>query len=276
MRGLVAGAAVVLGAAIFAFGALGPTGAAGADPSASPGASDGAMVTTAATGRAIYLRTCAACHGAQGEGGPSAPAIANAGAALTDFVLRTGRMPLADPTQPSRRGPPVLDAASIDAVVAYVTSLGSGTPIPSVTTDGTDLAVGRSLYTANCAACHGATGAGGAVGGNFVAPPLYQSDQRTVAEAVVSGPGPMPVFDLPQDQLNDLVAYVESLKNPPHPGGLAVAEVGPVAEGFLALFVGLLTLLALARWIARGRADEPADAPTGPRADAPVAPRANE
>jgi quinol---cytochrome-c reductase cytochrome c subunit len=270
MRGLLAGAALVAGAAIVAFGVFGPTGVQGADPSASPNASGtgtNATVTTAAAGRSIYLQTCAACHGAQGEGGPSAPAIADAGAALTDFVLRTGRMPLADPNQPSRRGPPVLDSGSIDAVVAYVSSLGAGKAIPNVTTDGTDLAAGRSLYTANCAACHGATGAGGAVGGNFIAPPLYQSDPRTVAEAVVTGPGPMPVFDLPQEQLNDLVAYVESLKSPPHPGGLAVAEVGPVAEGFLALFVGLLTLLALARWIARGQPDERTDAPVGPRAD---------
>ncbi|HEU4572855.1 MAG TPA: hypothetical protein VFR93_09215, partial [Candidatus Limnocylindrales bacterium] len=59
------------------------------------------------------------------------------------------------------------------------------------------------------------------------------------------------------NQLNDLVAYVETLRSPPHPGGLAVAEVGPVAEGFLALFVALITLLALARWIARGSDDSP-------------------
>lgn len=254
--GFVAIAAIGLGIAAVAFGAFAQPAGVGAGAVAAErageGPAGGTVVADVQTGHALFLQSCAACHGAQGEGGPNAPAIANAGAALTDFVLRTGRMPIADPTQPSRRGTPVFDGPSIDAIVAYVSSLGGGPAIPQVQTTGTDLAAGRQLYTANCAACHGATGAGGAVGGDFVAPPLFQSDPRTVGEAVVSGPGPMPVFSLPPDQLNDLVAYVEALKSPPHPGGLAVAEVGPVAEGFLALFVGLITLLALARWIARG------------------------
>jgi ubiquinol-cytochrome c reductase cytochrome c subunit len=245
--GLLAIAAVALGVGAIALGAFAAPG--GIDAGASAGQT---VVADVQTGHALFLQSCAACHGAQGEGGPSAPSIANAGAALTDFVLRTGRMPLADPSQPSRRGTPVFDGPSIEAIVAYVGSLGGGPPIPQVQTTGADLAAGRQLYTANCAACHGATGAGGAVGGDFVAPPLFQSDATTVGEAVISGPGPMPVFSLPPDQLNDLAAYVDALKSPPHPGGLAVAEVGPVAEGFLALFVGLITLLALARWIARG------------------------
>jgi ubiquinol-cytochrome c reductase cytochrome c subunit len=227
-------------------------------------------VTDASAGRALFLQTCAACHGAQGEGA-AGPSIANAGAALTDFVLRTGRMPLADITQPMRRGAPVFDDAQIRSIVAYVSTLGSGPAIPAVTTDGANLSDGRDLYTANCAACHGATGAGGAVGGNFVAPPLYVADAQIVAQAVVSGPGAMPVFGFSQSQLNDLVAYVESLKSPPHPGGLAIAEVGPVAEGFLALFVALITLLALARWIARG-SDEGETAPLEAAPASPAGP----
>jgi ubiquinol-cytochrome c reductase cytochrome c subunit len=251
--GIAAIAAVAIGLVAIALGALHDPVVAGTAAGAPGPAGSGAatVVADVETGHTLFLQTCAACHGAQGEGTANAPAIANAGAALTDFVLRSGRMPLADPKQPSRRGAPVFDQSSIDSIVAYVTSLGGGPAIPNVQTNGADVAAGRDLYTANCAACHGASAAGGAVGGNFVAPPLYQADPKTVGEAVVSGPGAMPVFSFRPDQLNAVAAYVEELKHPPHPGGLAVAEVGPVAEGFLALFVGLITLLALARWIAR-------------------------
>ena len=61
----------------------------------------------------------------------------------------------------------------------------------------------------------------------------------------------MPAFAFDRQQLDDLAAYVEELHHPPHPGGLPVAEVGPVAEGFLAFFVGIVTLVAVARWTGR-------------------------
>ena len=130
-------------------------------------------------------------------------------------------------------------------------SLGNGPAIPDVVASVGDLARGRQIYIANCAACHGATGAGGTVGGGFVAPGLDLADPRTVAEATVVGPGPMPAFAFDRQQLDDLAAYVEELHHPPHPGGLPVAEVGPVAEGFLAFFVGIVTLVAVARWTGR-------------------------
>lgn len=181
------------------------------------------------------------------------PPIADAGPALTDFVLRTGRMPLAAPGEPSRRKPPAFDETGIAALVAFVSTLGTGPAIPTVVTSGADLSLGRDLFITNCASCHGATGAGGAVGGGFVAPSLGRSDALTVAEAVVSGPGPMPVFAFGQEELDALAGYVEELRHPAAPGGLAVAEVGPVAEGFLAGTIGVVTLLAVARWIAGGR-----------------------
>ncbi|HEY3522881.1 MAG TPA: cytochrome c [Candidatus Limnocylindrales bacterium] len=260
VRGLAAAGAVVVAAAAIGLGLLGPTGVVRAAPGASsppPGAS---QVADLDTGRSLFLQSCASCHGAGGEGGPSGPSIQNAGAALADFVLRSGRMPLADRATPMQRGEPVFDDAQIRALVGYVASLGSGPAIPSVQTTGADLAAGQQLYAANCAACHGAGGAGGTVGSD-VAPGLSHADPTTVGEAVVSGPGPMPVFAFGQDQLNSLAAYVESLKSLPHPGGLEVAEIGPVAEGFLAGFVGIVTLLAVARWTASGSIDDDVTTP---------------
>jgi ubiquinol-cytochrome c reductase cytochrome c subunit len=214
-----------------------------------PAASEGASVSQASgAGAAIYLHSCASCHGPQGAGTLDGPDIRNAGAALVDFVLRTGRMPLAAPNLQMQRGTPLFSDADRAALTAFVASLGSGPAIPNVDTQGADVANGRSLYVANCAACHGPAGGGGSVGGGFVAPNLDQSDAQTVAEAVITGPGPMPRFSSSPDQLRDLSAYVIGLRTAPHPGGLTAPTVGPVTEGFIA-GIALLGLLLVARFI---------------------------
>jgi ubiquinol-cytochrome c reductase cytochrome c subunit len=259
-------------AAGFAFLALAAvTVASSGRPPVSQAPAGGATVGETAIGQQLFLQSCAACHGPGGQGTDNGPAIANAGQALTDFVLRTGRMPLADPKAPMERKPPAFDDAQIQALVAYVGSLGTGPAIPDVVTSGADLQAGRDLFTTNCAACHGPSGGGGAVGGGFVAPNLSQADPTTVGEAVVSGPGPMPRFSFTPEQLNDLAGYVESLPNAPSPGGVIVPAAGTVTEGAIAGLV-LVLLLLVARWIGvrgepgpdDGPVEAPTDAPGGP------------
>jgi ubiquinol-cytochrome c reductase cytochrome c subunit len=212
-------------------------------------------VTLAGRGEQLFLTSCAACHGPQGSGTDVGPDIRGAGAALADFVLRTGRMPLADPAAPARRGPPQFDEADIQALVAYVASLGSGPAIPNVVVSGADTGLGRDLFVANCAACHGPAGGGGSVGGGFVAPSLTMADPTTVGEAVMTGPGPMPRFSFSPTERNNLAAYVEYLRSAPHPGGATGPAVGPVTEGFVAGLV-LAGLLLVARWVAVRRERE--------------------
>ncbi len=208
-----------------------------------------AAVTVAGRGEELFLTSCASCHGPQGQGGSAAPDIRQAGAALADFVLRTGRMPLADPTAPQLVGPRRFDEADTQALVDYVASLGDGPAIPDVVVSGADVNHGRQLYVANCSACHGPAGGGGAVGGGFVAPDLTQAGPTTLGEAVITGPGPMPRFSFAPGELNDLAAYAEFLRDAPHPGGATAPAVGPVTEGFIAA-IALLVLLLVARWVA--------------------------
>jgi quinol---cytochrome-c reductase cytochrome c subunit len=222
-------------------------------------ASPAAGVTEVDRGNQLFLTSCAACHGSQGAGTVNGPDIRNVGAALADFMLRTGRMPLGYPGAPVTRGTPVFSDADRQAIVAYVASLGQGPAIPDVVTSGADLAAGRNVFVSNCAACHGPAAGGGAVGGGFVAPPLNQADATTIGEAVVSGPGPMPRFSFSPSQLDNLAGYVEYLRDPPHPGGLTSPEVGPVTEGFIAGMV-LLGLLLVARWVAVRKEPDDADA----------------
>jgi ubiquinol-cytochrome c reductase cytochrome c subunit len=231
-----------------------------AAPGSSPSAAQAAGVSQVATsdsGRAIYLRSCAACHGPQGEGTADGPSLQNSGAAAADFMLRTGRMPLNLPGDPTRRRPPAYDDATIQALVAYVASLGTrpGPTIPTVVVSGADLSRGRALYTAECASCHGPSGGGDAIGGGVSAPSLLESDPRTVGEAVRIGPGAMPVFNetgLSDEEVADIAAYVQFLRYPPTPGGAQPPLVGPVAEGFVAVVVGLGLIIVVVRWVEPG------------------------
>lgn len=209
-------------------------------------------------GATLYAASCAACHGPGGQGTDAGPALTNAGAAAVDFMLRTGRMPLADPAQPVRRGRPAFGDADIRALVAYVAGFGAGPAIPDVAvTDGTDLAAGRAEYVATCAACHGAGGSGDAVGGGAIAPPLLGTAPTQVGEAIRIGPGAMPAFDERQvsdEQLSQIAAYLQFLRDRAAPGGATVGGVGPVAEGYVGWLVYLVVLLGITRWIERRRA----------------------
>lgn len=201
---------------------------------------------------ALYFQNCATCHGPRGEGvNPAGPPLVGVGAASVDFYLRTGRMPLGAPDQRPQRNDPVFDEAEIRALVDYVVSFGGDGPdIPQVTTGG-DVHRGWELYTANCAACHAATGAGNAVGGGNVAYGLGLATEVEVAEAMLIGPGVMPVFQFDDTDRDAIVAYVRWLQQAPAPGGAPIGGFGPVAEGFVAVFIGLSLLVLVARFVGR-------------------------
>ena len=213
-----------------------PTAGAAPEPS-------GQVRDNAAT---IYLQNCASCHGPQGEGTTVGPPLIGVGAAAVDFYLRTGRMPLGEPNQQPRRQKPVFDDAQIRALVEYVGGWGDGPGIPEVGTTG-DLQRGWELYTANCAACHAATGAGNAVGGGFVAVGLGQATDLEIGEATIVGPGVMPKFSFDPQDRDAIIAYVRYLRSTPAP----IGGFGPVAEGFVAVAIGLTGVVLIARFVGR-------------------------
>ena len=77
-------------------------------------------------GRRLYETGCSSCHGVDGRGTARYPSLVGVGAASVDFYLTTGRMPLDQPTVQAPRKHPAYDPDEIDALVAYVTSLGDG------------------------------------------------------------------------------------------------------------------------------------------------------
>lgn len=218
-------------------------------------------------GKALYMRDCAWCHGASAEGteyGPSLSERAN-GTAHIDFVLSTGRMPLDSPDQPMQRRTPIYTQEQIDALVNYAEELPiTGPDVPELNTTKADLGLGNQLYQENCAACHASTGIGGTLGGGdkslivisrqgaLLAPDLSGSTPKEVAEAMLAGPGTMPVFGpetFTQKELDSIVDYVGRLTEPHNPGGWSMGRTGPWSEGAAAWLIGLTSMVILIMWI---------------------------
>ncbi|MGH9271933.1 MAG: cytochrome bc1 complex diheme cytochrome c subunit [Ilumatobacteraceae bacterium] len=240
--------------------------AASADDQA-PAAST-AQVTPLDAGRALYRTHCTSCHGIDLEGVEGrGPSLLEEGEASTDFVLRTGRMPMAEPNMQAERGPVQFSNDEIVALVGYVGSIGSGPAIPDIDVAAGDVAVGGEIYRLNCAACHVASGSGAAIGSGREAPSLMPSTPTEIGEAVVIGPGAMPVFGALTDQdRNDLAAYVVELQEENQQVELRnFGGAGPVAEGLAAWLLALLPIVALTRWI--GSPHEGRDAGANPNID---------
>ena len=220
------------------------------------GADAGAETDPVAPGRQLYVEACASCHGSTGAGTEDGPDLRDSGAAGADFYLRTGRMPLASSNDQAVRKEPAFSPEEIDEIVAYVATLGEGPVIPYLSPEGGSLQDGAELYISNCAPCHGAAANGGAAGRNAIAPGLHRASRLEIAEAIVVGPGQMPVFGFSQEERDAVVEYVDHLDDADDPGGADIGGIGPVPEGFVAWGVGMLSLLVAALLIGHRRGNE--------------------
>jgi len=212
-------------------------------------------------GKALYLQGCSSCHGIAAEGGTDAPSLVGVGAAAVDFQVSTGRMPLQQQEAEARRKPPRYTADEVAQLAAYVASLAPGPAIPAADqyTPATDanMALGGNLFRTNCSSCHNFTGEGGALAYGRSAPSLRDATDVQIYEAMLTGPGTMPLFSdkqLTPEQKQDIIAYVQGMKSEPDPGGFNLGRAGAVAEGLVAWLGGILVLAGFAMWIgARAR-----------------------
>jgi ubiquinol-cytochrome c reductase cytochrome c subunit len=220
----------------------------------------------AARGAELYAESCQSCHGIDGAGiaAPGAvhgvgdvagfgPSLRGVGAQAADFYLRTGYMPLRDPSAQPRRSRVQFSPGQIRALTAYVASLAPGPGIPAPHPVQGSLSAGMSLFVENCAGCHQAVATGGYVP-DAVAPPLGQSSARDIAEAVRIGPNLMPRFSrsrLSDAQLDSLIAYVLYARAPDDRGGISLGHVGPVPEGFVAWLMAGVVLVGVCVAVAR-------------------------
>jgi ubiquinol-cytochrome c reductase cytochrome c subunit len=225
----------------------------------------------AANGEQLYGRYCAMCHGPDGAGqvtpaevgaGPardqdtyaaSGPSLVGVGARAAHFYLSTGYMPLKRPGIQPRRSRQLLGPRQVDALIAYVATLGKGPPIPRPHPERGNLSEGQHLFTEKCAGCHQVVARGGYVT-DAVPPALTDATAVQVAEAVRIGPYVMPKFSetaISDAQLDSIVRYVEWAKHPDDRGGISLGHVGPVPEGLVTWFVAAAALVALCMVLGR-------------------------
>lgn len=205
-----------------------------------------AAAAAAPDGHELYQRNCAACHGSDGHGGVGVPL------ALPDFQYQVSDRYLASTIRHGRPGRvmPAFDRLSdeeVQAIVAYVRSLGPGRPV----THGDSEAVvqgdprhGEQLYTKHCSGCHGPHGGGGeGTGVTFsrprglpIMPPalnnpgfLAAASDRMIKAALMNGREGTPMRSflkqgLSERDIDDLVAYVRSFEKRPPPAAPAPAD----------------------------------------------------
>jgi ubiquinol-cytochrome c reductase cytochrome c subunit len=230
---------------------------AGGAASAAPGQSS----ASPASGRSLFIQSCATCHGINAQGTAQAPSLIGAGAAAVDFQMSTGRMPAKEAGAQNDRKPVTFTPQQIADIAAWVQSLGGGPTVPDASqmgTSGADTALGYQLFSTNCSQCHGIGGGGGALTYGKNAPSLNAATPTQIYEAMLTGPEAMPVFGdgtvTPQEK-RDIIAYITDTRAETNPGGFSLGRIGTVTEGIVAWLAGLGFLVLIAMWLTARRKD---------------------
>ena len=213
------------------------------------------------TGQQLYETACITCHGAnlQGVDGRG-PSLIGAGEAAVYFQVGSGRMPMMRNEAQAMRKPPAFDEPQVDAIGAYVQSMGAGPVVPrdangqiaNQSLIGNDVARGGDLFRLNCASCHNFTGRGGALSSGKYAPSLDLATPAQIYTAMLTGPQNMPKFSerqLGPEEKADIIAYVRSSSETLNPGGYGLGGFGPAPEGIAIFDIGIVAAIAAALWI---------------------------
>ena len=201
------------------------------------------------TGKKIFLANCASCHGKNAEGTANAPTLVGVGAASVDFQVSTGRMPMQASGPQAEVKPVQFKQEDIDALAAYVASLAPGPEVPTedyLALSG-NATKGGELFRINCAMCHNAVGAGGALTQGKYAPSLRNTSAKHIYEAMITGPQNLSVLsnsNLSPEQKTDIITYLKYVQQNSSVGGEELGNLGPVVEGLLA-WLGMLGLIVL-------------------------------
>lgn len=212
-------------------------------------------------GQQLFLANCATCHGRNAEGlvdsdgNTIGPSLIGVGAAAVDFQVGTGRMPMQMSGPQAARKAPQITEEQTRQLAAYVASLGPGPAVPAdefLDAAQGDPVKGGEIFRINCAMCHNAAGAGGALTRGKHAPPVVGVEAKHVYEAMETGPQNMPVFNdsnLSAKDKRDVIAYLDKLEQNGSPGGISLGSLGPVTEGLYAWTIILSLLMGCALWL---------------------------
>ncbi|WP_309080117.1 c-type cytochrome [Zhihengliuella sp.] len=206
-------------------------------------------------GNKLFLANCATCHGLNAEGTDSGPSLIGVGAASVDFQVGTGRMPMQMQGPQAQAKPVQFDEEQTRQLAAYVASLAPGPAVPEA--EWLDASLGNSaeggeIFRVNCAMCHNAVGAGGALTRGKFAPSLGGVSEKHIYEAMATGPQNMPVFNdsniTPEDK-RDVITFLKEVEANGSPGGAQLGSLGPVSEGLFVWTAGLGIIIAFTIWL---------------------------
>jgi ubiquinol-cytochrome c reductase cytochrome c subunit len=210
-----------------------------------------------AEGQALYESTCSSCHSKNAEGSDLGPSLVGVGAAAVSFQMETGRMPAAQlGAQVQAKNKNIFSTDQINAIAAYIQSLGGGPKIPAASDYATDenlIALGGVLFRTNCTECHNFAGEGGALTDGKYAPALTGTPPQQIYEAMLTGPQNMPNFSdnvISPLEKQAIISYLVTIRNTPNYGGAGLGRLGPTSEGLFIWTFGLIALLLFAVWIA--------------------------
>lgn len=205
-------------------------------------------------GGKLFAANCATCHGMGASGSVDGPSLVGVGAAAVDFQVGTGRMPMQMNGPQAPKKPTQFNEEQTHQLAAYVASLGPGPSIPEQNVlDGQgDAAKGGELFRVNCAMCHNAAAAGGALTRGKFAPALDGVSSKHIYEAMVTGPQNMPVFsdaNLSPEGKRDIITFLKQIEANGSPGGADLGSLGPVSEGLFVWIAGLGVIIAFTIWL---------------------------
>ncbi|MFY9633522.1 MAG: c-type cytochrome [Cellulosimicrobium cellulans] len=205
-------------------------------------------------GGKLFVANCATCHGMAASGSPSGPSLVGVGAASVDFQVGTGRMPMQLNGPQAEKKPAQFNDEQTQQLAAYVASLGAGPAIPEqgLLDEKGDAAAGGELFRVNCAMCHNAAAAGGALTRGKFAPALADVSGKHIYEAMVTGPQNMPVFsdaNVTPEGKRDIITFLKQIEANGSPGGADLGSLGPVAEGLFVWIAGLGVIIGFTIWL---------------------------
>jgi ubiquinol-cytochrome c reductase cytochrome c subunit len=205
-------------------------------------------------GGKLFAANCATCHGMGASGTKDAPSLVGVGAAAVDFQVGTGRMPMQMNGPQAQEKPRQFNDQQTQQLAAYVASLGAGPAIPdaSLLDEKGDAAKGGELFRVNCAMCHNAAAAGGALTRGKFAPALAGVSGQHIYEAMATGPQNMPVFNdanISPEGKRDIITFLKTIEANGSPGGNDLGSLGPVSEGLFVWVAGLGVIIAFTIWL---------------------------
>jgi ubiquinol-cytochrome c reductase cytochrome c subunit len=205
-------------------------------------------------GEKLFEANCATCHGMGASGSVDGPSLVGVGAAAVDFQVGTGRMPMQMNSPQAPKKPAQFNEEQTLQMSAYVASLGPGPSIPEghVLDGQGDAAKGGELFRVNCAMCHNAAAAGGALTRGKFAPALEGVSSKHIYEAMVTGPQNMPVFsdaNIGPEGKRDIITFLKQIEANGSPGGAKLGSLGPVSEGLFVWIAGLGVIIAFTIWL---------------------------